>query len=227
MAKVSFKEWADARGKEGGRVFSKNRSGNYTKRKVTPSNPQSSFQTSVRANLTSIAQAWRTITETQRQGWEKLAFQLTTTNIFGDAFTYTGVNVFMKLNRNRGELSLAYISAAPTYASVTAIQASDLAANTTGGTLTVTYAPVIPAANSVIIFASRPQSAGRRNPKGGYRKIETIVAADVSPYDIAASYITSFGALPPVGQKVFVKIHNVIDASGFAALDTVVSDTAI
>jgi len=226
MAKISFKEWADARGKEGGRVFSKNRSGNYTKRKVTPGNPQSSFQTTVRANLTAISQAWRTITEVQRRGWESLASQLTTTNIFGDAFNYTGMNVFMKLNRNRGELGLPFISAAPAYASVTAILASSLDADTTGGGLDLTYSPAIPAGNTVVVFASAPNSAGRRNPKNGYRKIDTLVTADASPFDLAAAYIASYGALPAIGLKVFVKIHNVIDASGFASLDTSVSDVA-
>ena len=88
MAKVIFKEWADARGKEGGRVLSKNRGGNYTKRKTTPSNPQSALQSAVRANLTAITQKWRTLTEPQRTGWYNLADQLSTTNIFGNAFKY-------------------------------------------------------------------------------------------------------------------------------------------
>ena len=39
----------DARGKLGGHVLSKNRGGNYVRTNNVPSNPQSNFQTGVRA----------------------------------------------------------------------------------------------------------------------------------------------------------------------------------
>lgn len=45
MAKIKFgMMMTDARGKLGGQVFSKNRSGSYVRTKVTPVNPQTTTQ---------------------------------------------------------------------------------------------------------------------------------------------------------------------------------------
>jgi hypothetical protein len=50
MAKIKFgMMMTDARGKLGGHVFSKNRSGAYVRTKVTPVNGQTTAQTGVRA----------------------------------------------------------------------------------------------------------------------------------------------------------------------------------
>jgi hypothetical protein len=49
MAKINFGQTVnDARGKLGGTVFSKNKSGAYTRRKVTPANPRTVAQSRVR-----------------------------------------------------------------------------------------------------------------------------------------------------------------------------------
>ena len=226
MARVIFKEWADARGKEGGRVFSKNKAGNYTRRKTTPSNPNSLRQATVRASLTFLSNNWRALTQAQRDAWTSLANQLSTTNVFGDAFKYTGMNVYVKLNRNLAEIGEAYITAAPNAGAATAILITDLDADTTGGGLDVTLSAAVPVGSAMTLSASKAQSAGVTVPKGGYRRIQIIQNADGALPDVSAAYIAAYGALPPIGQKVFVRGHVVVKASGFASQDTVEFDTA-
>ena len=48
----------DGRGKIGGHVASKNRSGAYLRTKVTPSNPNTVAQVQVRSILASLSQSW-------------------------------------------------------------------------------------------------------------------------------------------------------------------------
>lgn len=55
----------DGRGKIGGHVASKNRSGAYARIKVTPVNPQTTFQQVARNLLTSLSQGWRALTQAQ------------------------------------------------------------------------------------------------------------------------------------------------------------------
>lgn len=224
--KIIFKEWADARGKEGGRVFSKNKTGNYSKRKTTGTNPNSPAQAAVRASLTYLSNRWRALTQVQRDGWSSLANQISTTNIFGDAFKYTGMNVYVKLNRNLASIGEAYIETAPSAGAATGILITDLDADTTGGGLDVSLSAAVPVGSALTLSASKAQSAGVTTPKGGYRRIQIIQNADGAAVDVSAAYIAAYGALPPVGQKVFVRGHVVVKASGFASQDTVEFDTA-
>ena len=67
MAKIKFgMMMTDASGKLGGQVFSKNRGGSYVRTKVTPTNPQSTAQMSIRGIFASISSRWSSLTEAQR-----------------------------------------------------------------------------------------------------------------------------------------------------------------
>ena len=59
----------DGRGKIGGHVASKNRSGAYMRTKVTPSNPNTASQSQARSILASASQNWRNLTDSQRKAW--------------------------------------------------------------------------------------------------------------------------------------------------------------
>src|SRR3546814_20356183 len=70
MAKVKFGAlMTDARGKLGGHVFSKNRAGSYLRTKVTPVNPQTSYQTSVRALFGAISPQWSGLSQAVRDSF--------------------------------------------------------------------------------------------------------------------------------------------------------------
>ena len=74
----------DGRGKIGGHVATKNKSGSYFRTKVTPVNPQSASQNSVRSRLATRAQAWKGLTAAQRTSWNAAVNDFQRTNIFGD-----------------------------------------------------------------------------------------------------------------------------------------------
>lgn len=53
--------------------------------------------------------------------------------------------------------------------------------------------------DTIKVFASFPQSAGIKYPKGGYRMLIAIPLATAFPYDLAGDYATVFGFNPPAG----------------------------
>lgn len=70
MSKIKFGALlVDMRGKQGGTVYSRNKSGAYSKNKVTPINPKTSFQQAQRNALSARAQAWRGLNPDARRSW--------------------------------------------------------------------------------------------------------------------------------------------------------------
>lgn len=100
MAKIKFgMMMTDARGKLGGQVFSKNRSGAYVRTKVTPVNPKTSYQQENRSLLGQMSAGWSDLKETQRAAWNGAVSDWQKTNIFGDLQKPTGKNLYTSLNK--------------------------------------------------------------------------------------------------------------------------------
>lgn len=217
MAKIKFSAWlTDARGKQSGTVFSKNRYGAYTRNRVTPVNPQTASQTSVRNFLTTLAQAWRALTANQRSAWNAAANQFLSSNIFADVIRLSGFNLFLRLNRNLQSIGVATINSPPVPGSVFGLTTLSVVADTTGAGLDITFTAAIPVSDSVIVEATAPQSAGKSFFKSEYRIISILTSADASPQDEAAPYIVKFGALPPVGTKIGIRMTGVNETTGQA-----------
>lgn len=229
LIKMAHAVVAEIRGSISGTVFSKNTYGAYIRTKVTPVNRQTVFQQGVRQFLATIAQSWRALTQPQRDLWNQFAINFNRTNIFGDSVQLTGFNLFMQLNRNLLEINLPTISDAPTPEAVFGFTSASIVADTGGGTLTLTYDPVIPSTDSVVVFATAPLSQGKDFAKSEFRKIRVLtdIAGDNSPVNIGGEYITKFGALPPVGTKVFVQVKGVNETSGQSGVSLKLSDIAV
>ena len=105
----------EGRGKLGGHVASKNKSGAIIRTKVTPVNPQTSAQASARSRLGGNSQAWAVLSEDQRRSWNALAQETSKTNIFGDQYFPSGKNLFTSVNNNLVMIGVAQISDAPVF----------------------------------------------------------------------------------------------------------------
>ena len=115
MALIKMGAWiVDVRGKIGGTVFTKGRSGAVARNKVTPVNPRTSRQSAVRAALGALSQAWRTLTQAQRDAWNAAVSSFSKTNIFGDTVNPTGKNLYVGLNTNLEKVSASAIAVPPT-----------------------------------------------------------------------------------------------------------------
>lgn len=205
----------DGRGKLGGHVFSKNRSGNYMRTKVTPVNPQTTFQQNQRSALATLSSGWSGLTNAERDAWNAAVGDFQKTDIFGDLKSPTGKNLYTGLNRNLLNAAQAIITVPPIPASIAGINitAATYAIGlgtfdiiTTGGAV----------GTFVQVWATPPMSLGTTFIKNQLRLLESVAGAVDATIDPFASYNTRFGA-PPIGANVHVALK-VVNAGGEAGV---------
>lgn len=218
---------AEARGKIAGMVFSRNTAGAYIRQKVSPVQPRTVQQLAVRSTFSTISQSWRGLTALQRAVWIENAPNVQYTNRFGDNMPLTGFGLFTRLNNNLVAATTATITDWPGQPDVQGYNPLTITANTTAGTLVVDFTAATPATQKVIIYATPGISPGKTFVKSEYRQIGSKTDSFLTGTDIAAEYIAVFGALPLVGEKVFVKFRPVHVASGFDGVGSFGSDIAV
>ena len=192
----------DGRGKIGGHVASKNRYGAYLRTKVTPVNPGSTDQVTVRNRLAGISSSWKSLTAAQRIAWNAAVADYARTDIFGDLRNPTGFNLHQKLNNNLLNIGKVVMTAPPLPEAVDAFATLSIAASEGGGTLTITYTAAIAADHSCLVFGTPAISPGISFVKSEFRQFDVMVAADVTPFSIETEYEAKFGAIGAEGQQI-------------------------
>lgn len=205
----------DGRGKLGGHVLTKTRSGATIRTKVTPTNPQTAAQAAARSRLGGNSQAWKSLSEADRIGWNEAASQTAKTNIFGDQYFPTGKNLFTGLNSNLMLIGEETLVTVPELVEIPVIV--EMTATVTGspGVITITGAweGERPDAR-LMIEATQQLSPGVYNPSGKFRVIGNF---SVETFDtgvvVTAEYIAKFGALA-AGKKIFFRAYAVSTGTG-------------
>lgn len=235
MALIKFGAFiTDVRGKVGGTVFSKNKSGAYAKNRVLPSNPRTGAQQSVRGFFGSLSTQWRALTQDQREAWSELASTLSFQNKVGDSVKISGIALFQKFNGNLNTMEEPAISVPVALEGVTAVAINDFTVTSDGTTLTssVTAAEVSdPVANTAYaVFATKGLSAGISNYSNQLRLIGKFpnVAGINTPNAIVVDYLNKYG-LPLVGSRVGIQILPINIQTGESGVpvqfDTIVTAT--
>lgn len=208
----------DGRNKIGGQVASKNRAGSYMRNKVTPVNPKSASQVTIRARLSGLASGWRGLTAGQRLAWNNAVSDYKKTDIFGDIQNPSGFNLYVKLNANLINIGIAAISAPPLPLAVSIFTTGVLAAAAGAQTMSLTVTPAVqPVAETIIVRATPALSAGKSFVKSEFRQIGTFTAAVAGAYDLAALYIAKFGPIGPATAKIFVEVAHINESTGQAS----------
>ncbi len=215
MAKILLGDRiADIRGSIGGTTYSRNTFANYIRNKTSPVNPNTVAQQLVRNRLGAMSQSWAGIGEANRTSFIDGAPTWTNTNIFNQAIDYTGFSLYGRLNRNRQEINEPLLTTFVLPDEVDSFDSLSLVADTTGGTMEITFSPAIAATHKVIVRATAPLTAGTQFVRNQFRKIAVLDSADLSPFDLAAFYTAVFGVLPPVNAKIFVDVKQVLISNG-------------
>lgn len=207
MAKVKFSALvSDMSGKLNGSVFSRNRGGSYLRNKVTPINPQTSFQAKVRNIFGSISSGWKSLTEAQRKAWTSVVEQWKKTNIFGDLKTPSGNSLFVRLNANIIKAGGTMIDNPPMPAGVSgADEVSFDELSVANGISIDVEVPSITSNDKILVEMTPGMSPGISNAKNQFRIVEVLDYNQSFPYDIKTSYEERFGELA-IGQKVFIRV---------------------
>lgn len=111
-------------GKAGNNVASRNRNGAYIRIRVQGTNPATTLQVAARNTLSTYSSAWRALSEAQRSGWTTLGGQITRNDRLGQAYTLTGVQAYVGVNRNLVTVGGTPLSTAPNISTVPASLAS-------------------------------------------------------------------------------------------------------
>jgi len=204
----------DGRGKIGGQIASKNAAGAYMKNKVTPSNPQTTRQSIVRALFAVISAGWSALTAAQIAGWNEAVSDWSTTNIFGDLKKPTGKALYQRLNNQAQSAGLSAVTTVPTKLALPNAPVTAVPIGVGATTLALTGANTA-ASTQVVVWATAPVSLGTKNVKSKLRQIYAVAGDSYSASDAFAAYETKFGTLA-TGQNVFVGVKYVV-ASGQAS----------
>lgn len=213
----------DGRGKIGGHVMSKNRAGSYMRTKVTPSNPQTSYQSGVRNVFATLSAAWRSLTALAIAAWNSAVGDYKNTNIFGDVKHPSGFNLYQKLNNNLSQIGIAAIPLPLTPVAVPIITTGVLTA-VHAGTIEVSFTtdPLV-VASKIIISATTAQSIGKSFVKSEFRQIGILPAIVAHVSDFTTLYAAKFGSVPAAGKRIFVKLEQVVIATGQKGVPVVYS----
>lgn len=215
MAKIKFGAMmVDARGKLGGHVFSKNRGGAYLRTKVTPSNPQTEAQVEQRSLLASASQAWKALTEAQRQAWNGAVSGYATTNIFGDIVNPSGATLHTRVNINVGLAGGSALLIPPTPIGVAAVGGFSVTADVSDEEVELGWTSgAVPAGCVRIVEATPLLSAGIYNANNKFRQIASLASATATGVNVHTQYTAKFGALV-AGKKLFVRVKDIVIATG-------------
>jgi hypothetical protein len=201
----------DKRGKTAGIVYSKNRSGPFTRERTKPRNPQTNAQQANREIHKRLMQAWKN-TDVDHKAFMSYAEQHLVSNKMGRKIRLSGINWFVRINRfaMKANPGCALITTPPVdFTILPDVKSIKLTAQTSPENVKIeivkdgSYA----AGTKLQVFATRQASAGVFSAKGF---VEIGVYEPSDTLDITAEYIGRWGKLI-AERKVFIKTRFVTD----------------
>lgn len=202
-------------GKLNGTVFASNKGGHYVRSKSKPSNPKTASQMAVRSVFGSVSQAWRALTQAERQSWNGATPDYKYTNRLGDQKTLSGFALHQKLNTNLALIGQPLLNTAPAKQNVVGVEGIvSVNPGATKFTIGAKLASDPQVATRYMVFATPVISAGVDNFENQLRYIGLYEAeGQLADLDIFDEYSAKFGA-PVAGGKYGVGVKPVHMTTG-------------
>jgi hypothetical protein len=195
-------------GSIGGVTYAHNAGGMYMRGRATPTNPKTPQQVQVRQACANVAQAWKTLTDEQREAWKTYGLNTSVINGLGDSHTLSGINWFVGCNTLRVRQGLALTLDGPAEfgrADLTPPSLSSTAINT----LTLTFpSPNLDdwaAADShgaLLVFVGRPTGLTTNFYNGSYKYAGKIAAGVTA----TGAQVLPISEVVNMNQKCFVRL---------------------
>jgi len=208
----------DGRNKIGGHVMSKNRAGAYMRTKVTPVNPRSNAQNSVRSLLSAISIAWDGIGSAAVLAWNSAVSAWSKTDIFGDIKHPSGFNLFQRLNNNAMRVGGVMFPLPPIKEELSVLGTLSI------GTVTVSAIPLtfdlqtLGTHEKLEISATPAVSTGKSFVKSEYRIIGHSLTLSSGACDCGSLYIAKFGSTGSGLNDFFISARIVNSETGQAGI---------
>ena len=198
----------DARGKTGAVCATLTRSGPVLRRSIRARQSSTQAQLEMRAAFGSLSTIWSDpAMNAYRGGWIQLGLDHHEHNVFNADVYKTGLQWFIRCNKNRQGVGESIILEAPAFAAVG--DPGALTAQYTPGSpptieVSATQAPAV--TEAVVILATRGLSMGILTLSNQQRKIYTELPVTNSPWAVGPAYIAKFGN-PIQNRNIFFQAH--------------------
>lgn len=210
-------------GSAGGVTAAKNRSRMYFKNRISPRNPRTTAQLSVRGRLSSSSKAWRGLTQEQRMQWDEFSKTETGRRILGEAAKISGFNVFVRVANNLALIGQAIIDVPPTVPEFPVFEITGVTYTAASGDTPASLSLAISglssiAGKTIVVRATGGFSAGRASFPTQLRDLGTYTAIASGALNVYDDYAAKFGEVPGIGQKVQFEVFLIDNTSGIASL---------
>lgn len=200
----------DLSGSLAGITASRNKGGAYFRERISPVNPNTTFQAAIRAAMSNLTAIWRDeLTGAQRTAWTTYAENTPVTNRIGDTIFLSGLSHYVRSNVPRVQAGLARVDAAPTLFGLAEmgtveVIGADETTNVIAFSFQNTAAWAGAAGGALLVYVSRPQGPATNFFKGPYRYAGRVNGAGTpptSPGSVTAPFDLS------ADQRVFVRFR--------------------
>jgi len=200
---------SDVRGSVAGSIFSANKAGPYCRGWAKGPNPNSDLQSAQRRRCSSMAIAWRGLTQVQRDAWDTWAAlpAQKKTNPLGEDYYISGFNWFVAINSRLLFAARAYRSTPPALAKPAAPTITLVRFNDTAGAQTsrVTFPWNEFSGYDCILFVALSNSVGVLNKYPGWRSMLAGAPDAANYHDFQAELEAAFGTIQ-IGQRGFIRM---------------------
>ena len=182
------------RGSIGDNTFSHNRGGDYVRRRVAPTNPNTTRQQTMRALLATYASGWtNNLTAAQRSAWNVWAGQQPKEGPLGNSINLTGINGYVWCNTHIDDAGDTPITDPPALVAPPALDtfSIDISAALVGD-VTFTPTPAV-AVYRLVMFISLPQSGSAEPNFAQCRIVGYSGLAQASPWAATLPFAVASG----------------------------------
>ena len=219
-------------GKLGGMVASRNRGGQYFRRKAVPVNPDSPLQVARRSAFASLIALWNNeLTPAERDGWTVWAANTPRIDSLGQTHVLTGQNAFVGCNSLRIIASQTVLRSAPTIFNRGEALSFTNAAYDPGPPalldINFSYGALTSAAGRALLFMGKPQNESINFFKGPYKFVSSTVftagTANIFFSQDPALYPFTYGP----DQKIPCRVVTLYDDGRYSAGYDVLVDSPV
>ena len=206
------------RGAIGEKVASRNAYGDFFRARVTPVDNPNAYKTTVRAYFKEASQAWRNLTQAQRDLWNRAVGDFLFTDVFANVKKPSGFNLFVSLCMNRRMSGNANLTTPPLPKNVPPVLIVSIFADFSSSLVIVTFNKNLAAGQSLLIYATPAYSAGISNYYGRWGFIHFLNSYTGLVRNYSDLYVDRFGGMPAAGMKIQFKVVTIDRATGLVSL---------
>ena len=199
-------------GKVGGQTFGTGPSGSYLKNSGTPRKAITLLQQSKMQRMSTSAQAWRSLTDEQREVYRSASSSYPYLNRVGETKYLSGFAIFTKLRNN-----LLNIGVTPTPEPLPLFSFPPLigaSLSEAAGVFTISTTSGNDVAATYRLFCSRPASQGVTNGYQNKYFIQNVTYTELGAgLDVTESLEAKFGALPD-GSRMYWRLDGINTSNG-------------